>query len=234
MIKAEPNPQLEDLPHELRKIIPELRKTHGPVLYYVAEFGGVLLSPLTRGELIQHELNESVSDVLQSRAVIIHDHTVYPAWDKLVENVSIRGLHALYDALVDISGFRNPDAFVADLNQVRLTVAVEWDHVIIRHICAAFPKYGPLDFDNMSMSDTLRLLAQAEARLGKTYDGKDFGAVIDVLTGQKAKQEADRRARLVAMGHRVRERQRFFDWEKDYKEQVREERDVSDIDKPLK
>ena len=214
MDTADLTPRLDNdlLPRELIKKLPKWREQYGLDLFYLQTCGGVVFRPFTRGELVRYEVGATVDPVTAQQA-LLKPCILHPSWDELQDGISLAVFGALLQAVWKTSGFHDPEAFEDDLNAMRV-LCQEKDHVIIRMICQAFPRYKPEDVDALSRDKILYLLAQAECVLGTTYDGREAQEVIGELV-QKAQAERHKELmRLKAAGHNV-PMQRFFNWPAD-------------------
>ena len=210
----------EELPPEIARSLPKFREEYGQSLLYVPKYKSVF-RPVTRAELIAYEV-DSVLDQVWAQITLLRKCSVHPTLDDIADNMKISDLGSLVRALLSGSGFRDPEGFERDLNQMRVLVQ-QRDHAVIRAICRAFPKYTPDDINAKTRGEILYLLAQAESILGYTYDGQEFAEIIKPLLA-KAEGEATKGA----------PRRRTFSVEKDIKSINRAEYDVSDIDRPIK
>ena len=219
------SPQLEGLSQEIIRSIPRWRAEHGDLLYIPVR-SGIVVSPITRGEAIEFELN-SAADPTGAQIDLFRRCTVYPeSWNDLAYGLSLKDFHSAFNALWQASGFRDQESFDSDLDQMRLLVT-ERDHAIIRHICLAFHGKDPDEINRLPRTRILYLLAQAEAILGVAYDGSPIDQIQESLIA-RARAEAKKQ------GLPKQARRRTFKVEDDVREISRFDRDVSDIDQTLR
>ena len=81
----------------------------------------------------------------------------------------------LSQAILDLSGFQNPESFIALVNEKR-SEAAQVHSVIETYICSAFHSIRPEEVANMTLEDQLILFAKAEQAIGNPVDfEKIFG-----------------------------------------------------------
>jgi len=107
----------------------------------------------------------------------------------------------LAQAILDLSGFQNPEDFVKLVNEKRAEAA-QVHSVIETYICSAFHSIRPEEVANMTLEDQLVLFAKAEQALGNPVDFEQiFG--LDKKDGKddKKRPQADPRSMPVPPGY---------------------------------
>lgn len=202
------------LPAEIARQLPALRKKYGGDLVYIPAFE-VVLRPYTRQEVISSQLNEANGEIFASRIALLKACLVFPLWETLETKVSIRDFSAIYGALQKASGFNDMEAFVQDLDKMR-TFVQQWDHVIIRHICRAFPGLLPKQVNKMNRSDILYHLAQAEYITGYTWQGESLEEIAQQLEANARKERILAAKEDLGMGS-CRAKREYIDLHKEQK-----------------
>jgi hypothetical protein len=142
------------------------------LVYYVAiEEVEFLFRPLAFCEFqIATELERQV-DSATVNDYIVSTTTLYSSQDLSVWLDVCKAIapDSLSQAILNISGFGDPDVFISILAEKR-ELAKNMNSVIQKVICSAFPLYTPTQLEAMTLEEQVELLAKAEEMLEHQID----------------------------------------------------------------
>ena len=169
---------LRDIPHKLRRELPELKREH-PHLYAVKTSGGVfVLRPLTWRE--HKHVKEKVQYELLPEVSIVDMTLVWP--DSIPDQAPAGVIHTLAAAAMEIAGFDNPVAIASAWAHAEQQIEDDPEHFMVMTICKAFPAYKPEELYEMQFLDLMLRFKQAEKML-------EMGPTLIIPEGQQPPQQ---------------------------------------------
>jgi len=194
----EPTPEVPKLPVKVWERLTEWRRTWSELWYLNVRGKHYVFRSPTRQNCIDHDLNMKTMPV---RAVdeFVSCCILYP--DELPADLPATDMEVLYEAIWDVSGFRNPEAFGTKValfdNIVR---SPEQENLLL--LMKAFPGLLPDTINSWQPEKIIYHIALARTLMGLEPLGMPEEAVEDVQGPAQAPDQP----------------QQAFDWERDLQE----------------